>query len=163
VERMLAKDPAKRPETMAEVRAGLGLPGVSRDVPWEPTAPRRVRWTRRWAARAAAAALVIAGARALALWPVHRRGGALRGAAPPRGRPARALDRRPPVRDPVAGRDAGLHGRWPDGGPAPRPGQDRRAQGGLAHLGDVLPDRGEAPAADRRGARGRRCPRRLGP
>jgi serine/threonine-protein kinase len=73
VQRMLAKDPAERPETMTEVHAGLGFSSVSREIPQERTAPRPVRRWRWWAA-GSAAALLVAGLAAFTLWPVHGRG-----------------------------------------------------------------------------------------
>jgi TolB-like protein/Flp pilus assembly protein TadD len=71
VERMLAKSPAERPESMAEVRSALGVSSVSLELAIERPAPGRARrvlqaWP--WAAGIAAAVLG-AGLGAFALRP----------------------------------------------------------------------------------------------
>jgi eukaryotic-like serine/threonine-protein kinase len=74
VERMLAKDPARRPGTMEEVRASLEFSKGSREIPQDRIETRLVHRRGRAAARAAAAILaagLAACALAFALWPMH--------------------------------------------------------------------------------------------
>ncbi|MEA2692129.1 MAG: eukaryotic-like serine/threonine-protein kinase, partial [Acidobacteriota bacterium] len=72
VGRMLAKDPAERPETMDEVRAGLGVSSVALEISTRRLAPRRARRWGRWAA-GTAAAILVAGLAAFAPRPAPGR------------------------------------------------------------------------------------------
>jgi len=69
--RLLAKKPAERPESMAEVRAGLGVSSPSLEIALEPPAAGRATRLGRWAA---VAATLVAGVAFFALRPVPERG-----------------------------------------------------------------------------------------
>src|SRR5262249_45659037 len=74
VERMLAKDPAQRPQSMAEVRSGRGVPRVALEITLEPSGPRRARYSGRWRRWAAVALPVVAGLATFGLRPLPQRG-----------------------------------------------------------------------------------------